>query len=157
MSVLIDLVNQTVSVQGVKPGTYTASTQGSSADFSDAIDSTGMIVDCGTITVANVTSAVVQCEEWSGVTNGTGNGGTTWAAIPNMVVTVTATTTAANLHQVVRGLRTQRYVRANAITVTGTTASFPLSAVIISQQKFVPQGKSGTDHYPSTNVSGTTP
>ena len=156
---IIDLTNEGLIATGIGPQTLTASAQGASNDFSNGIDSTELVVQVNTLTVANVTSLVVQAEEWSGVTNGTGNGGTTWAVIPGMVITVTATTTAANLLQAVRGLRTQQYVRANANTfsATTTTGAFPVSALLISQNKFIQQGKSGTDHYPSTNVSGTTP
>ena len=149
---LLDLVNECLVANGLNQ-TLTATTQGASADFSDGIDSTNMIVNVGGMTTANVTSFVVQCEEWSGVTNGTGNGGTTWAAIPGMVVTVTATTAASNILQLARGLRTQQYVRANANTlaVTTTTAAFTGVCVnIISQKKFIKQTDSGVDRYPST-------
>jgi ABC-type maltose transport system permease subunit len=69
-----------------------------------------------------------------------------------MAATITATTTATNLHQVVRGLRTQQFVRANANTLaaTTTTGAFPVSAVLVSQRKYVTQGASGTDRFPSS-------
>lgn len=148
---LLDLINQVLTAQGIPPQTLAATTQGASVALDNCEFSTGMIVDAGAITVANVTSLVVQLEEWSGLTNGSGNGGTTWAAIPGMVVTVTATTTAANLHQVVRGLRTQQFVRANAATLaaTTTTGAFPVGVEIIAQKKYVNQG-GGYDNYPST-------
>lgn len=154
MAELIDLVNQVQTVQALAPQVLAATTQGSSTDMSDCEYSTGAIVDVGAITVANVTSLVVQIEEWSGVTNGTGNGGTTWAAIPGMVVTVTATTAGANTHQVVRGQRTQQFVRANAVTLaaTTTTGAFPCSVEVIAQRKYVyPSGdNAGNDNYPSS-------
>lgn len=143
---LVDLVNEAISVNALN-GTLTASTQGASNDFSDGEVSFNMVVDAGAMTTANVTSAQVQAEEWSGTS------ADTWAVIAGCVVTVTATTAAANLHQVVRGLRSKQYVRANAITVTGTTttAAFPgVNVDFFSQRKFVPIGSGGFDRYPSS-------
>jgi hypothetical protein len=131
---LLDLVNESLDYQGLAPQTLTASAQGASNDFSNGENSLNMVVDIGTITTANVTSLVVQAEESS---TGTGS----WTVIPGMVVTVTATTTAANLHQKVRGLRSKQYARVNAITfsVTTTTGAFPISADLFSQKKQQPQ------------------
>src|SRR5436190_19739081 len=106
---LLDLVNQVQTNRALAPQILTASAQGSAIDMSNCEFSTGAIIDVGSITTANVTSLVVQIEECA-TTNGT------FVLIPSMVCTITATTTEANLHQVVRGQRTQRYVRANAIT-----------------------------------------
>jgi hypothetical protein len=145
--ILIDLVNEVQSAGALGPATVTASTQGNSFDFSNCKEPLGMIVDVGAITVANVTSMVVQCEE---STNGISN----WTAITNppagiMAVTVTATTTPGNLHQVARGMRRYQYVRANAITVSGTTPGFPLNVEIIGQKEYVVQA-SGADLFPSS-------
>jgi len=149
MSLLIDLVNQVASYQAIPPQLLAASTQGSALDMSNQEIATGMIVDIGAITVANVTSLQVQAEECA-TTNGT------WTVIPNMVVTVTATTTAANTHQVVRGLRTYRYARANCVTLaaTTTTGAFPINVEIIAQNKFVnPSGDfGGYSNYPSSST-----
>ena len=128
---VLDLINEVVSVQGLTPQILTASVQGASQDFSDSDFAMNMIVDVSVPTIANVTSLVVQAEE---STSGTGN----WTVIPGMVVTVTATTAPSNLHQTVRGLRTQQYCRANAVTFSATTATgaFPTSASLIGQRKY---------------------
>jgi hypothetical protein len=142
---LLDLVNQVISTPGIPPGhTLAVTTQGVSADFSDAEFSIGMIVDvdAAALTVANVTSLVVQCEEST-------DGSTNWTVIPGMVATVTAATAKANCHQVVRGQRTKQYVRGNANTLaaTTTTGAFPVNATIISQRRYV-GAIGGFDLYP---------
>lgn len=82
---------------------------------------------------AACTAVFVQIEEWSGTTTGLGNGGTTWTAIPNMVA---ASVTTGPNRQTLMGLRTQRYARANAITVTAaTTANIPLCVEILEMPK----------------------
>lgn len=145
---LLDLVNEVITAQGLAPQVLTATAQGTAQDFSDAHVAMNAIIDVGAITTANVTSLVVQIEECA-TTNGT------FVLIPGMIATATATTTAANLHQVVRGLRTSRYVRANAITfaVTTTTGAFPVSVELVSQRKLQGSGStlySGADLYPSS-------
>lgn len=154
MGLLIDLVNDTQSANGLFVTAQGVTTQGASNDFNDGEIATNMVVNVSLPTIANVTSLVVQAEEWSGVTNGTGNGGTTWAAIPNMVVTVTATTTTANLRQIVRGLRTQQFARVNAITLaaTTTTGAYSLCADLFSQKKIMAAAgaQPGYDRYPSS-------
>ncbi len=144
---VMDLINEVVSVQGITPQILAASAQGASQDFSDSDFAMNMIVDVSVPTAANVTSLVVQCEE---STTGTG----AWTVIPGMVLTFTATTTPANLHQTARGLRTAQYSRANAITFSATTATgaFPISAVLIGQRKYQGSGNtiySGASSYPA--------
>lgn len=56
---------------------------------------------------------------------------------------------AANTRQVVRGLRTKRYARANATAVGGTTPSFTLAVEILAQKKYVEAG-GGYDRSPSS-------
>jgi hypothetical protein len=126
MGLVIDLVNDVTSVNALAPQALTASTQGSSNDFSNCEISTNAILDVGSFG-ANSTSLTVQIEE-----SATGTG--SWTAIPNMVFTAVTT---SNQHQVVRGLRTHRYCRANAITVSGTTPSIEANVEIIAQNKYV--------------------
>ncbi len=136
-----------MTAQALAPQVLAASTQGASIALDDCEFSTGAIIDLGTVTAANVTSLVVQIEEST-------DGSSGWAAISGMVATVTATTAATNLHQVVRGQRQYKYVRANAITLaaTTTTGAFPCSVVVIAQRKYMaPAGyQGGVDRYPSS-------
>lgn len=141
--IVIDLVNN-FTAAGLVPQTLTTTAQGGAIDGSNAEASLNMIVDVSVPTAANVTSLVVQAEECA-TTNGT------FTVIPGMVVTVTATTAAANIHQVVRGLRTQRYFRANANTfaATTTTGAFPTCVQFVSQSRFQPATATGADTYPA--------
>jgi hypothetical protein len=144
---LVDLVNEVLCAQALPPQILTATAQGSAIDMSDCLAGTGAIIDVGAITAANVTSLVVQIEECA-TTNGT------FTAIPGMVATITATTTPGNLHQVVRGLRTQQFARANAATfaATTTTGAFPVNVEIVAQKKYVGIAGQlgGFDNYPGT-------
>ncbi len=136
-----------MSAQAITPQILAASTQGASIALDDCEFSTGAIIEANVPTTANVTSLVVQIEEST-------DGSSGWAAISGMVATVTATTAAANLHQVVRGQRTYKYVRANAITLaaTTTTGAFPCSVTVLAQRKYIaPAGQfGGVDRYPSS-------
>ena len=136
--IVIDLVNDVTSNNNIRPQTIAATTQGSSADFTNCEISTNAILDVGAVG-ANSTSLTVQIEE-------SADGSTNWAAIPGMIINAVTT---SNQHQVVRGLRTHRYVRANAVTVAGTTPSFALSVEIIAQQKFTGTG-GGYSRLPSS-------
>ena len=139
---IIDLVNFGGGVQTLlTPQTLNATAQGSSFDASNLDVSTNAIVSIGAYRVNNAQTNI-QIEE---STTGTGS----WTVIPNMVCT--ATTTGQQF--VLRGQRTNRYVRANAITVSGTTPSVAASVVLVSQGKFTSAGTSfgsGSDPYPST-------
>src|SRR6185437_13509857 len=120
------------------------SVQGSAFDHSNGTFSIGAIINFGTPGTGQ-TSATVQIEECA-TTNGTftaisdGKGGT-------MVTTLTGTVAK---QVVLRGLRSLQYVRANAITVAGTTPSLPIGVEIVEQARYVNQAKSGFDNYPST-------
>ena len=137
MALVIDLVNEALSVNALYPQSLAISAQGASQDFTNGEISTNMIVDVGAVGAAS-TGITVQCEE-------SADGSTGWTVIPGMVVSATT----SNTHQVVRGQRTHRYVRANAITVAGTTPSFAVSAVIIAQKKISGTG-GGYSRAPST-------
>lgn len=163
---LYDGVNEIGTHWGLVQNSLTVSAQGSSVDMSNDKESTTLAVNALLSTVANVTSAQIQAEEWSGLTNGSGNGGTTWTVIPgiapgtSMVLTVTATTAAANLQQKTAGFRSQRYARVNAITVTGasTATGFQgVAALLIAQKENVPTDAPnsagvpvGSDRWPSS-------
>jgi hypothetical protein len=134
---LIDLVNRTLSVNALAPQNLNASTQGASNDFSNAKVSLGAVIEVGAYSAGN-TNLQVQIEESSTGTNG-------WTAISGMVVS--GITNAS--HNVVRGQRTHRYVRANAISVTGTTPSVYCSVTIISEKEYAGTG-GGYSRSPST-------
>lgn len=134
---LIDLVNEVKSVNGVSPQVLAASVQGGSNDFSNCEISTNALVSVGAFG-ANTTAATVQIEE-------SADGSTNWAAISGMSCSVTTSNTITPL----RGLRTHRYVRANAITVAGTTPSIAASVQILSQLKISGTG-GGYTRSPST-------
>ncbi len=95
------------------------------------------IVDVGAYG-ANTTNLQVQIEE-------SADGSTNWTAISGMV----ATATTSNTHTVLQGLRTHRYVRANAISVQGTTPSVAVNVELISQKKISGSG-GGYSRAPST-------
>jgi Flp pilus assembly protein TadG len=134
---LVDLVNQVLSVNGLAPQVLAASAQGASKDFSNAKIATGAIVEVGTYG-ANTTNLQVQIEESS---TGTGS----WTAIPGM--TVSGITAAG--HYVVNGQRSHRYVRANAISVQGTTPSVAVSVSVIAEKMYAGSG-GGYSRSPST-------
>ncbi len=131
---LVDLVNEVISVNGLLPQSLSGSTQGASADFSNGEISTHAILDVGAYSGTTMT---VQIEE-------SVDGSTNWTAIPGMVF---AAVTATGTHQVVRGLRTHRYVRANALTVNAT--AILASVEIIAQKKYSGTG-GGYSRLPST-------
>lgn len=136
---LIDLINETQVSTGIAPQTLTQSVQGSAIDMQNVVGPVGAVVDFGT-PGAGQTSCTVQIEECA-TTNGT------YTAISGMITTLTGTVAK---QVVLRGLGTQRYVRANAITVAGTTPSLPFSCDIIAQQKLAPPStKGGYDSYPA--------
>lgn len=139
MAFLLDLVNQVQSDQGLAAQTLTQSVQGTAFDHSNGTFSIGAVVNFGT-PGAGQTSCTVQIEECA-TTNGT------FTAISGMVTTLTGTVAK---QVVLRGLRNLQYVRANAITVTGTTPSLPCAVSIIEQQRYIPSDKGGSDNYPST-------
>jgi hypothetical protein len=126
MAELIDLVNEVQVSQGLAPQVLAATAQGSALDFENGIISTQAILKVGAVG-ANSTALNVQIEECA-TTNGT------FTLIPGMAFPQVTTTGGNPL--VVRGLRTQRYVRANAITITGTTPSFAADVTILAQKKY---------------------
>lgn len=144
MALIIDLNNSAVTAQGLAPQVLSTTVQGASVDMSNGEIDTNMILEVGALTIANITQLNVQAEE-------SADGSTNWTLIPGMVLTVTATTAPANTHQVVRGLRTQQYVRANAKTLsaTTTTGAFPVSVTFVSQKRIAP-ASGGFDRYPGT-------
>jgi hypothetical protein len=137
MALVIDLGNEAVSVNALVPQTLAATAQGSSKDFTNGEISLNAIVSVGAYG-ANTTNLQVQIEE-------SADGSTNWTAIPGMVVTATT----SNAYQVVRGQRTHRYVRANAVSVQGTTPSVAVGVVIISQAKISGTG-GGYSRLPSS-------
>lgn len=139
-ALLIDLFNQALCLNNIPPAVYTATTQGTGADASNAEVSTNMIVNVGAYG-NGMTTAVVQCEE---ATTSSGP----WTLIPGMIVTATTSNQCIGI----RGLRTNRWVRSNAITLTGTTVSTGLQAGIFSQYKYSSPTKDlgGASRSPST-------
>lgn len=128
MGYLVDLVNETLNSAALTPQAITGTTQGSALDYSNAELSTNALLTGGAVSGSGA-SLNIQIEESADQT--------TWALIPGMAFT--AVTTSTN-HQVVRGLRTHRYVRANAITVAGTTPSLTVAVEIIAQKKYTGTG-----------------
>jgi len=137
---LLDFNNEAIRTFQFNNVTLAATSQGASFDAASAGDmefSIAMQLIASVPTTANVTSLVVQAEE-----SPTGTGSWTIISgvasadygITQMILTVTATTTNANLFQCIMGLRTQRYVRMNANTLaaTTTTGAFGLSGFLVS-------------------------
>lgn len=126
-ALLVDLGLQALGSSLIVPQTLTGTTQSNpGVDFSNSEVSINLVVETGA--VANgITSATVQLEEST-----TSASGGPWTQIPGCIVTAT---TANQLLQV-RALRTLRYVRANAITMTGTTVSVPIGVQAYSQFKY---------------------
>lgn len=122
---LIDLVNEALVVNALAPVVLAASAQGSSKDFKEAKISTNAIISVGVYGV-NTTNAQVQIEE-------SADGSTNWAAIPGMVQS--AITQAGQY--LLRGQRTYRYIRANAISVQGTTPSVALNVSVLGEKEYV--------------------
>ena len=143
--ILADMVNDFLNVQGIYPQTVTASVQGGAQDMSQTELSTNAVINASVQTLANLTAATVQLEECA-TTNGT------FTLIPGTQVSITGTNAAANLLQVVRGLRTLRYARVNAITfAAGTvTGALALGATIHGLKKISPN-VSGSSNYPSSS------
>ena len=115
-------------MNALAPQNLTQSTQGTYQDFSNCKISTGAIIDVGAYSAGN-TNLQVQIEESSLTNSG-------FVAIPNM--TVSGITQAG--HTVVRGQRTHRYVRANAISVQGTTPSVYVNVEIIAEYEYAGTG-----------------
>ena len=137
---LLDLINEPQVDQGLASQTLTQSVQGSAIDYGNVVGPVGAIVNFGT-PGAGQTSCTVQIEECA-TTNGT------FTQISGMVTTLTGTVAK---QVVLRGLGTQRYVRANAITVAGTTPSLPCGVSLVSQQQSAPpSSKGGSDNYPNS-------
>ena len=125
---LIDLINQVKSVNALAPTNLIASVQGTYQDFSNCKISTGAIVDVGNYG-SNTTNLQVQIEESSLTNSG-------FVAIPNMTVSGIA----GSGHTVVRGQRTHRYLRANAISVQGATPSVYCSVEVIAELEYAGSG-----------------
>lgn len=121
---LVDLVNEVQTSIGLSPAVITDTSQGTAVDFSNGEISTQAIIKCG-VRSAGTTTLTIQIEESTATNTG-------FTLIPGM----SATLTTSNTLVVVRGLRTNRYVRANAVTVTGTTPSAAVDVVILAQKKY---------------------
>lgn len=121
---IVDLVTEALSSNNLKPQTLAASTQGASFDMANAEVATLMSIAIGSVG-ANSTAITVQCEE-------SDDGSTNWTAISGMSMSATT----SNTRTLVRGLRSKRYARLNAITVTGTTPSFAISGDIFGTKKY---------------------
>lgn len=153
---LIDLVNECKSVNGLTPQDLTQSTQGAFQDFSNCKIATAAIIDVGAFG-ANTTNLQIQIEEnslssggtWT-VINGVGvssiNGTAQTTAITQMIAS--AITTSAQ-HIVLKGQRQHRYVRANAVSVQGTTPGVFANVEIISELQFAGTG-GGYSRLPSS-------
>ena len=138
---IVDLVNDGLIAQGIST-LATGTTQGVSNDGLNGEESLNMLVAVGPVT--GVISTINVCAEES-------TDGTTYTQIPGMVLTVTVTTALANVQQATRGLRSNRYYRANLKTFTSTTTvSVPASVTFISQKKMQPAAATGADKYPTT-------
>lgn len=139
---IIDLVNDALSAASLRPQAITTETTGVAIDFGNGTGATNAILDVGAVS-GTTPSMTVQIEE-------SDDGSTNWTAIDGMVFTAVTT---ANQHQVVRGLRSKQFVRANASDVSGTTPSFQTCVQIIAQKHQV-QGAGvthpgGFDPYPA--------
>jgi len=134
---LIDLLNEVTGGASFFPGAITAAGPGTVLDMSNGEVSTQAILDVGTVSGTTPTLNV-QIEE--------SDDQITWTAIPNMVFNQV---TVANTRQVLRGLRTKRYARANATAVGGTSPSFTVGVEILAQKQYVGVG-GGFDRSPST-------
>lgn len=142
-ALLVDLAGQALGANLIPPSTLTGTTQSSpGVDFSNSEVSINMVVPIGTL-ANGLTTASVQLEEST-----TSASGGPWTVIPGMIVTAT---TSNQLLQA-RGLRTYRYVRANAVTATGTTISVGFSVQAFSQYKYSVPGSDtgGVSRSPST-------
>lgn len=135
MAQILTDINGILGSASIIQGALTVTNQGSSIDMANGNVSDNAIVEYGT-PLAAVTSMGVQIEEWSGTTVAgqfSGNGATTWTAIPGMVG---ATVTTGPVRQLLTGLRTQRWVRANAnIFSVATNANVPVFVEILEQPK----------------------
>jgi hypothetical protein len=110
---------------GIRPQSLAATFQGASIDMQNGEVATNMIVELGAFSPGSSISLQIQAEEWNG------QAGSTWTAIPNMILSVTG----SNQRQVLLGLRTYRYLRANAVTVGGTTAAYNVAVEFLAQPK----------------------
>jgi hypothetical protein len=138
---LIDLSNGIYTANALLPQTLTASAQGSSLDMSDCEYLTNAIVQLGAFG-AGQTSITVQIEQ-------SADGSTNWTTIGGVAdqSSMVCTATTSNQQILLKGIRTQRYARANAITVTGTTPSAAASVEIVAQQKYFPTTGDGSKGY----------
>lgn len=136
---LTDLVNEVLSGAGFNNQTITAATTGTTIDMANGTAAIGAILDVNNVSGTDP-SLTVQIEESDDLS--------TWSAISGMVFNAV---TSGPSHQVVRGLRQKRYVRPNALTVTGTTPSFVATCEIIEQKHQVNTAGAGGgyDTYPS--------
>lgn len=138
---VIDLVNLGGGVQTLYyPKVLAASSQGASFDAQNLDVVTNAIVSYGTIGAGN-TQAFVAIEE-------SADGSTNWTTISGMTCDG-GTSGGSNSTQVLHGYRAKEFVRANVLTVAGTTPSAAVSVVLVSQGKYVPQD-GGYSNYPST-------
>jgi hypothetical protein len=143
---IIDLPHDALVNTNIPPNTYTATTQGVAFDMSQCELLTNAIVNVGAVSVALNSTVQIQLEECS-ITNSTG----TWTLIPGTgsLTTIATVTTTNQAPILLAGMRTQRYARLNAITVTGTTPSVAICGDIVSQQKYTNPG-TGYSRSPSS-------
>jgi hypothetical protein len=133
---IFDLVNEPVTGTSFAAQNITQATTGTAVDLQNSQIDTAVVLDFN-IANTNITNVYVQLEECATT-------GGTFTVIPavgggNMVYTAT-TNPVAN---VMKGLRTQRYARANVVTAQGTTVSLYVNARIFGQSKFTPSSVAG--------------
>lgn len=138
MGLLTDFANEAISVNAAAPAAVTQTATYGSNDFSNGEVRTFAVLDAGT-TSGTTPTLGFQIEESSDQVN--------WTAITGMVFS--AVTTPGR--QIVAGMRSKQYVRANCTTSGGTTPSIIVSIDIFSQKKIASGSGNagGYDHYPS--------
>ncbi len=142
MAVVIDLVHDAGAYCNIGPIVLSTTTQGASIDaYNQGVD-TNMFLAVSCTNSAQVTQLNVQAEE--------STDGTTWTAIAGMVLTVTSLANSKGVVGV-RGLRSQRYLRANAATLSAvtTTGAWPAAVFFLANSKYVGSTYSGADTYPN--------
>lgn len=142
---LIDFVNETINVTALQQ-TLTQSVQAASQDFHDGNVSLAAILSVGTVS-GTTPALTVQIEEFNPTTSA-------WQVVSidpvtggGMVFSVVTTSTS---RQVIKGLTNYQWIRANAVTVAGTTPSLETCVTLVANRAKYPDSAGGYDHYPST-------
>lgn len=136
---VVDLVNEAISAQALHQA-VTTTTQGTYQDFHDSNISLNAFLSVGAVSGTSP-SVTIQIEE----SNTTNSG---FTVIPNMIFA--AVTTTSTTPQVIRGLSSKQYVRANAVTVSGTSPSVDADVILVSNRVKYPDSATGSDQYPSS-------